>query len=169
VRMETKEAAACWPVLRTAPAGRRAAGYQASRRTAHRPPAPRHPLPPQHQIRTFHAIRRPAARTLHADATRIARRCNQDCTPAAHTHSQEPVPGTRPRSREGLTPRPGLCFTPKLRKVVSNQHDHVNQVGGQESRGYRSTSGATEPASTTSTTPLTHTGTPSGRNTPPPG
>src|ERR1035438_1256335 len=70
--------AAFRPVPRTAPAGRRAAVYQASRRTAHRPPAPRHPLPPQHQVRTFHASRRPAARTLqpglHADATRIARR-----------------------------------------------------------------------------------------------
>lgn len=60
------------PVLRTAPTGRRGAAIPSLQ--ANRPPAPRHPLPPQHQIRTFHANRRPAARTLHADTTRIARR-----------------------------------------------------------------------------------------------
>src|ERR1039457_6293805 len=83
--------AAFRPVPRTAPAGRRAAVYQASRRTAHRPPAPRHPLPPQHQIRTFHASRRPAARTLHADATRIARR-PPILTPRNPTRAQDPTP-----------------------------------------------------------------------------
>jgi hypothetical protein len=32
-------------------------------------------------------------------------------------------------------PRPGSCFTPKLRKVVSDQHGHISQVGSQESHG----------------------------------
>jgi hypothetical protein len=29
-------------------------------------------------------------------------------------------------------PRPDFCFTPKPRKVASNQHGHINQVGSQE-------------------------------------
>jgi hypothetical protein len=37
--------------------------------------------------------------------------------------------------KSAWVPRPGWSFTPKPRKVVSNQHGHISQVGSQESHG----------------------------------
>src|ERR1019366_9526076 len=73
---------------------------------------------PRSRIRTFHANRTHVTRTLHADATRIARRT--------------PMLAHRNPAR---VPRPGSCFTPKPRKVVSDQHGHISQAGSQESHG----------------------------------
>jgi hypothetical protein len=50
-----------------------------------------------------------------------------------------PSPATgytvEPRADPARVPRPGSCFTPKPRKVASDQHGHISQAGSQESHG----------------------------------
>src|ERR1039457_2135752 len=93
---------------------RRPASASRVTRNAHRSSTPRYPC--CRSAGSGHSTQ--IVRALHADATRIARR----------TLILTPTNPAR-------VPRPGSCFTPKLRKVVSDQQGHNSKAGSQESRG----------------------------------